>query len=125
MSTPEIRRILDETYDDVREGTIRSMVSDFYSRRMFWTSLGIWVVGLVFFVGAIIAAVKFFGADQNRDQILYATAFLTFVILLTTVKSFAWQVVHRNSLAREIKRLEIRIAELAKSLDKQARGGSD
>lgn len=118
MSTPDIRKIMDDTYDDSREGSIRSMVSDFYSRRMLWTSLFIWAIGLVFFVGAIFAAVKFFGADQTRDQILYATAFLTFVILLTVVKTFAWQILHRNSLAREIKRLEIRIAELAKSLDK-------
>jgi signal transduction histidine kinase len=118
MSTPDIRKIMDDTYDDSREGSIRSMVSDFYCRRMLWASLGIWAIGLVFFVGAIFAAVKFFGVDQTRDQILYATAFLTFVILLTVVKTFAWQLLHRNGLAREIKRLEIRLAELAKSLDK-------
>ena len=100
------------------------MVSDFYSRRMLWTAAFIWTVGLVFFLGAILIAMKFFGADQTRDQILYATAFLACVQLLGLMKIFAWQMLHRNSLAREIKRLEIRIAELAKSLDKTTPAGS-
>lgn len=43
---------------------------------------------------------------------------IAFVNFLGLMKVFAWELVHRNSLAREIKRLEIRIAGLAKSLDK-------
>lgn len=124
MNTSDIRKILDQTYDDSREGSIRSMVSDFYSRRMLWTAAFIWAVGLVFFLGAIFTGVRLLGADQTRDQILYATGFLTFVNLLGLMKTFAWQMLYRNSLAREIKRLEIHIAELAKSLDKPASGGS-
>lgn len=118
MNTPDIHKIIDDTYDDSREGSIRSMVSDFYSRRMLSTAVLIWTVGLAFFLGAILSGVKFFGADRTRDQILYATAFLACVYLLGLMKIFAWQMLHRNSLAREIKRLEIRVAELAKSLDK-------
>jgi len=125
MSNSDIRKIINGTYDDSREGSIRSMVSDFYSRRMLWAAAFIWSVGLVFFIGAIFCGVRLFGADQTRDQIQYATGFLTCVHLLGLMKIFAWQMLHRNSLAREIKRLEIRIAELAKSLDKQACGDSD
>jgi hypothetical protein len=124
MNTSDIRKILDQTYDDSREGSIRSMVSDFYSRRMLWTAAFIWAVGLVFFLGAIFTGVRLLGADQTRDQILYATGFLTFVNLLGLMKTFAWQMLYRNSLAREIKRLEIHVAELAKALDKPASGGS-
>ncbi|MEN6335247.1 MAG: DUF6768 family protein [Phycisphaerales bacterium] len=118
MNTPNIQKMMDDLYDDSREGTIRSMMGEFYSRRMRSTAVLIWMVGMAFLIGAILCAVAFFRADQIRDQILYATGFLAFVNLLGLVKAFAWQMVHRNSLAREIKRLEIRIAELAKSLDK-------
>jgi len=40
------------------------------------------------------------------------------------MKIFAWQMLQRHGASREIKRLEIRIDEMAKSLDKTARTGS-
>lgn len=120
MKDADIRKMIDNTYDESREGSIRSMVSEFYSRRMFWTALYIWVIAMAFLIGAVFSAVKFLDAAVTRDQILYATLFLTFTYLLGLMKIFSWQMVHRNSIAREIKRLEIRLAELAKSLDKTA-----
>jgi hypothetical protein len=32
---------------------------------------------------------------------------------MAIMKIFAWQMIHRNSIKREIKRLELRIAELS------------
>jgi hypothetical protein len=84
------------------------------------TAVFIWVVGLLFFAGAIYTGVRFCSAGQTRNQIMYATGFICCVYLLGLMKVFAWQMLHRNSIKREIKRLELRIAELAKSLDKTA-----
>jgi len=125
MSNTDIRRIIDDAYDDSREGSIRSMMSEFYSRRMLWTAVFIWTVALILFIGAVLSAVKFFGAAETKGQILYATLFLTLFYWLGLMKIFAWQMVHRNSIAREIKRLEIRVAELRKLLDKSAPRDSD
>ena len=62
---------------------------------------------------------KFFGAEQTSETRSCtrrsSSASSQFVGLM---KIFAWQMMPRNSIAREIKRLEIRIVELAKSLDK-------
>jgi hypothetical protein len=119
MKNADIRKVIDDAYDESREGSIRSMVSEFYSRRMFWTALYIWVIALAFLIGAVFSAVRFFDAAETRNQILYATLFLTFVYLLGLMKIFAWQMVHRNSIAREIKRLELRIGELADARKKE------
>lgn len=118
VNDTDIRKMIDDTYDESREGSIRSMVSEFYSRRMFWTALYIVAIALAFFIGAVFSAVKFLDAAETRDQILYATLFLAFTHLLGLMKIFSWQMVHRNSIAREIKRLALHIADLAKSLDK-------
>jgi hypothetical protein len=115
MSDTEIGTVMDDAYDDTREGSIRSMVREFYSRRMAWTAAFIWVVALILVGLAVFSAVRFFGATETKSQILYATLFLTFFYWLGLMKVFAWQMVHRNSIAREIKRLEIRLAEMAKS----------
>jgi hypothetical protein len=117
----DIRNILDDRYDASREDSIRAMIGDFYSRRMLSTAVFIWLWGLIFLAGAIYSAIRFFGADEVKSQILYAALFICLFNLLGLVKIFAWQIIHRNGIKREIKRLEIRIAELAKSLDKQAR----
>jgi hypothetical protein len=114
----DIRKMLDDPYDDSRENSIRSMIGEFYSRRMLSTAVFVWVVAMIVMAGAIFSAVRFFAAEEIKAQILYATLFLTFVHFIALMKVFAWQMIHRNRTAREIKRLEIRIAELSKSLDK-------
>jgi len=43
---------------------------------------------------------------------MYAAGFVCFVHGISLIKIFAWQIIHRNGLRREIKRLEIRIAVL-------------
>lgn len=120
----DIRSILDDQYDASREDSIRAMIGDFYSRRMLSTAVFIWTWGAIFMVGAIYSAVRFFRAEEVKSQILYAAVFICLVQFVGLMKVFAWQMIARNSIKREIKRLEIRLAELAKSLDKQAGGGS-
>ena len=120
----DIRKILDDTYDDSREDSIRTMIGDFYSRKMLSVAVLVWFWGIVFFVGAGYSAMKFFETDETQLQIMYATVFVCLVQFMGLMKVFAWQMIARNSIKREVKRLEIRIAELAKSLDKQAPAGS-
>ena len=114
----DIRNILDDRYDASREDSIRTMIGDFYNRRMLSTAVFIWIWGVIFMAGAIYSAVRFFGAEEVKSQILYATIFICLLNFVGILKVFAWQIIHRNGIKREIKRLEIRIAELAKSLDK-------
>jgi hypothetical protein len=118
MKNEEIKRIIDDTYDDSREDSIRSMIGDFYNRRMLSTAVLIWAVGLIFMAGAIYSAVRFFEAGETKAQILYATLFLCLFNLIGLLKIFAWQIIHRNGIRREIKRLELRVAELAGALGK-------
>ena len=47
-----------------------------------------------------------------KEQIMFAVLFLCGVQMIALIKIFAWQMIHRNGIKREIKRLEIRIANL-------------
>jgi multisubunit Na+/H+ antiporter MnhG subunit len=113
--------MIDDRYDDAREDTIRSMLREFYSRRMAATSAFIWGVSVLFLAVAVYSAVAFFGAAETKTQILYATIFIAAFQAMGLMKIFAWQVLHKNSIKREIKRLELRLAELAPSLSKTTR----
>jgi uncharacterized membrane protein YbjE (DUF340 family) len=113
MNNEQIKKIIEDTYDESREDTIWSMVSDFYSRKMLSTTILVWVWAIIFFAGAAYSAVQFFKTDQTKSQIMYAAIFIPCVLGIGFMKVFAWEMVHRHSIKREIKRLELRIVELA------------
>ncbi|MEN6574699.1 MAG: DUF6768 family protein [Phycisphaerales bacterium] len=120
----DIREILNDTYDDSREDSIRTMIGDFYSRKMLSVAVLVWFWGIIFFVGAGYSVMKFFETDETQLQIMYAAVFVCLIQFVGLMKVFAWQMVARNSVKREIKRLELRITELMKALDKSISPGS-
>jgi len=116
MDEKEIKKIIEGTYDDSREDTIRSIVGDFYSKKLLSTVVLVWVWAIIFFAGAFYSALKFFETDETQLQIMYASIFVPCVICIGFMKVFAWGMVHRHSIKREIKRLEIRIVELSETM---------
>ncbi len=121
MNDQQIKRIIEDDYDDSNEDTIRSMVSEFYSRRMLSIAIVVWVFAVIFCAGAVYSAVRFAYCEQTKSQIMYAALFIAFVEGIGLMKIFAWQMLARNSVKREIKRLELRIVELGKSLAENTR----
>ena len=119
MNTEQIQTIIETTpdYDEARDNTLRAMLSEFYNRKM--TSIVILVLGMgVTFMGAgILSLILFFRTDDIKLQIFYAVMFLMFMQFLGMMKVFAWQMIHRNSIKREIKRLEIRLQDISDRLD--------
>ncbi len=116
MTDEQIKRILDdEGYQDDRENTFRTMLGDFYNRKMLFTATFIWVWGIAVMAGAAFCVVRFFNAEQTIDHVMYAALFVCCIQFLALTKIFAWQLIHRNGILREIKRLELRIAELSKN----------
>lgn len=114
MTDERLRKIIDdpEEYLDTRETTVRSMLGDFYNRRMLTTAVFVWAWGLAVVAAAIFCTVRFLDAEQTRAQIMYAALFVVCVQFLSITKIFAWQIIHRNGILREIKKLELRIVEL-------------
>lgn len=112
----EIDRMTQELYDAPREDSFLAMVSEFYSRKMLGTTLIIWGNFLFFFALGIGCAVLFFLADEVRYQIAWAALFVCCMQWSTLIKVYGWQVMNRNSIKREIKRLELRVAELTQAV---------
>lgn len=112
MDDEQIKKIIDDTYDESREDTFGSMFRDFYNWRMRSIIIFVWTWGL--FVGfvAVYGAVMFFRAEETKPQIMYAALFIAGCQFIALTKIFAWQMIHRNSIKREIKRLELQIAAL-------------
>ena len=121
MTDEQIRKIIEgQDYETAKENTLRTMLGDFYNRKMLFTATFVWVWGIAVVVGAAYCAVRFFDAEQTRPQIMYAGLFVCCVQFIALTKIFAWQMIHRNGIMREIKRLALRIAELPRKLHGQA-----
>ena len=119
MDSERIQTILDTSpeYDETRDNTLRAMISDFYSRKMTSIVALVWGMGVVFMGLAIFCAVRFFSVTNTRGQIFHAVGFLLFMQWVSSLKVFAWQMIHRNSLKRELKRLEIRMQDISERLE--------
>jgi hypothetical protein len=116
MSNEQIRKIIEDSYDDSKEETLRGMARDFYSRRMLPTTILVYVWGIPFIALAVFSAMQFFKADQTQGQIMYAALFILGAHGVGLMKICAWGLLHRHGITRNLKRLELRVAELSEML---------
>ena len=119
MNDEQMKKLIEDMQDSSKQEGFMSMLGDFYNRRTMSIAILAWTWGIIFIIGAIYCGVRFFETSNSQSQIMYATLFLCFYMSLGLIKVFAWEVMHRNSIKREIKRLELRIAELSQVVQKQ------
>lgn len=116
MNERQIQEMIEDTYEQSKEDTLRGMIKDFYNRKNASSIVIVWAYAAVIIALATWAGVRFFKAEQTQTQMMYAVIFIVMVQFMQLIKIFAWQMIHRNGIKREIKRLEIRIAELSQTI---------
>ncbi len=109
----DIKRIVEDTdgYDEARADRVLGILSDFYGRQMRPMVLVLWGNALVAIAISAVAAVLFFRTDRVKDEIMYAVVFLVGFGWLAGIKTMAWMWFARHNIARDIKRLEIRLTD--------------
>jgi len=111
MNDEDVRRILadDGLYDETREWSVRQTLGLLYNRQMVLPVIVMYVNVVIALAIAVVSALRFFRTDEVKDEILYATTFLVGVGWIGFIKVAAWVAMYRNSISREIKRLEVRV----------------
>jgi len=95
------------------EPTILEMVMETFRGKHKWlTFLGI-IGTLVFMVLFVLAAIRFFQAEETRELILWAAGCIICLSAVSMMKVWYWMELNKNVVTREIKRLELQIARLA------------
>ena len=116
MNEEQIKKIIEDTYDDSKEDTVRSWIRDAYSKKMLWVAVNVYAGYLIFLALAIFSGIKFLRTDQTRYQIMYAAIFVCCNLWIGFVSVFGWVMMQRPRINREIKRLELRIVELSQAV---------
>jgi len=114
MDDEQVKKIIDspEEYDDTREESYISWAKFWFKNSQRWAIILVFA-HFFFFLGlAIISGILFLVSNTTKYQIMYAAFFVCLFMIAYLIKVFAWVMVSRNSIKREIKRLELRIAEL-------------
>ena len=86
-----------------------------FQGKMKWMSMYIAVMILVFFVISIYCLIEFLNAEDLRLMLLWGAALGGSFFTVGFLKMWHWMQMDKNSLLREIKRLELHIAALHKN----------
>ena len=89
------------------------IVQSFRGRRR-WLSIFPFIQSLIYTGLMFWCGYEFFGAETTKHQIAWASGFLVCAIAVGLIKIWIWGEWQRNSLAREIKRLEIAVVDLGR-----------
>ncbi|GAF69176.1 unnamed protein product, partial [marine sediment metagenome] len=111
----DIRKALangEAPYDLDREEGLFRQWAGVYRGKWWWMAIFATIESVACIVLIVLAAVEFFQTDDTKWQIFYATGILLMAMLLLLIKLWGWMQMNRNSIQREIKRLELRILEL-------------
>ena len=92
---------------------IFEMVTESFRGRRRWLSFMLWMKMIFFFLLTAGALIMFFRLETTRELIASATCFILGLIGMNGMFGLYWLELNRNSLAREIKRIELQIARLA------------
>jgi hypothetical protein len=88
-----------------------------FQGKMKWMSMYIAFMILVFFILSIYCLVQFLNAEDIRMMMLWGAGMGASFLTVGMLKMWQWMQMDKNTLMREIKRLEIHIAALHKNKD--------
>ncbi len=116
LITEALSREEAQFYDQLGEQSVHDLVTELFGGRYRWLNLMSIPVMIAFMVAEIYCAWRFFFAPEVREMLLWGAGLFFAAIIIMAMKLWAWMEIQRNSLTREIKRVELQLAHLAGKL---------
>ena len=106
-----------ELWDDLGEPSLVELVSEtFAGRRRFLNALT-WVLTLVFFLAGVYSVVQMLETQDVRETVIWLGATGYCCLAVFALKTWGWLEMVRISITREVKRVELQLAHLARRVD--------
>jgi len=97
------------------QGILGMAMGAFSGRNRVLTSL-MMVIAVILFGLAVYSAVQFFRAEEVKALIAWASGFFLFMLATTSIKIWWWMEMEKNATMREIKRVELLLANVQSTL---------
>jgi hypothetical protein len=102
--------------DRLGEPSLPDAVTEIFRGRMRWYGAMFLAMILVFFVFTVVCCVQFLAADDVPELVRWGVGFLFGFLTVLGGKTWYWNQVERVAVTREIKRVELLVAQLAVEL---------
>ena len=96
------------------EASLHEMLIEVFRGRRRWVNVLAFIGSCMIFVLLFVMAYQFFQAETTKAMIAWATGFLWGVMWIVMLKIWFYVEVNKNSITREIKRLELQLANLSR-----------
>ena len=103
-------------YDNLDEQNVFQMLGGLFQGKNKWIILLINIALLIVFVLLVYSVIQFFNADQTNELIKWSLAIVVGLLIISFLKMFIWMQMDKNSIKRELKRLELQVANLSSKL---------
>ena len=105
-------------YDNLEEQNVFQMLGGLFQGKNKWIILLMNIVMLIVFGFLIYSIVQFFNTEQTNEIIRWSLSVITCLLMISMLKMFLWMQMDKNSIKREIKRIELQISTLSSKLSK-------
>ncbi len=113
-----------EAFDKLSEQSMAEMVIDSFRTRQRWLIAIVFLWTLVMFAASVVCLVQFFRVENDREAIAWGGGFIFGMIAVGLLKTWYFMELNKNSVMREIKRMELQIARLSSRLESRDAPGS-
>ncbi len=117
----KIKRALEATDADLADEfdgdqSMTEMVFDTFRGTQKWLTFLAIFCSLVFMAASVFGIIQLFKAQETREHILWGLGVVLCFITVSMMKIWFWMQMNRNSILREVKRVELQVARLAGKL---------
>ena len=105
-----------EFYSSLREQNLLEMVGGLFKTKMRWLMMLMNIVQVIAFGLFVYCLVKFFNTNLTNELIKWGAGGFLFLLMSSVLKMFSWMQMDKNSILRELKRLELQVASLSSKI---------
>jgi hypothetical protein len=103
-------------YDELDEQNLFQMLGGVFKGKLGWLIIIMNIVTVVVFGLFIFCAIQFFKTEDTIELIRWSVAGTFCMIIVGMLKMFVWMQMDKNSILREMKRLEYQVSILSSKL---------
>ena len=105
-------------YDNLDEQNVFQMLGGLFYGKNKWIILLMNFVMLIVLGLLIYCIVQFFNTDSTNELIKWSLAIVVGLLMISMLKMFLWMQMDKNSIKREMKRLELQVSTVSSKLTK-------
>ncbi len=103
-------------YDEFGEQNLVQMLGWVFKGKLGWLVVNMNIVSIIVFGLFIYCSVQFFNTEETNELIRWSISGTFCMLIVVMLKLFVWMQMDKNSILREMKRLEFQVSILSSKL---------